>query len=56
MDRSYSNVALVGALRWAGHRLLVEYDHRRNPLGRARDGRPTTLADDALTVRAEVSF
>jgi hypothetical protein len=37
-------------------RLLAQYDHRQNALGRDASGRPTTLADDSLTLRAEVRF
>lgn len=37
-------------------RLLVQYDHRENPLGRDRRGKPTTLAMDALTLRAQMEF
>jgi hypothetical protein len=35
---------------------LFEYDHNTNPLGLTAGGIPTTLADDALTIRGEVSF
>ncbi|WP_394822525.1 hypothetical protein [Pendulispora albinea] len=37
-------------------RCIVQYDHRTNALGRAASGAPTTLADDSLTVRGEVTF
>jgi hypothetical protein len=37
-------------------RLIAEYDHNTNALGRDAQGVPTTLADDAVIVRAEVSF
>jgi hypothetical protein len=37
-------------------RLLAEYQHNTNPLGRDAQGNPTTLADDAVIFRAEVSF
>jgi hypothetical protein len=39
-----------------GARFLVQYDHRRNALGRGFSGLPTTLADDSLTLRGEVAF
>jgi Phosphate-selective porin O and P len=56
-DSTYSTVAIAGAVEWPGYgRLVIEYDHNTNPLGRTRDGRPTTLADDALTLRAQVQF
>ncbi|MDF2698075.1 MAG: phosphate-selective porin [Labilithrix sp.] len=37
-------------------RLVAQYDHRTNALGRDASGRPTTLADDSFTLRAEVRF
>ena len=56
-DASYSTFAVAAALRYPGYaRLIVEYDHNTNALGRLTDGSPTTLASDALTVRAEVKF
>jgi hypothetical protein len=37
-------------------RLVLQYDHNGNTLGRDPSGAPTTLADDTFTARAEVSF
>jgi hypothetical protein len=37
-------------------RFMAEYDHRENALGRDVSGRPTTLADDGFTLRAEMRF
>lgn len=37
-------------------RVMVEYDHNTNALARTTSGAPTTLPDDALTVRGEVVF
>jgi hypothetical protein len=37
-------------------RLLVQYDHERNPFGRNDAGMPTTRAADRVTVRAQVGF
>ena len=37
-------------------RLIAQYDHRTNNQGRDAAGRPTTLADDSFTLRAEVRF
>lgn len=37
-------------------RLLVEYEHQRNSLGRDAQGRPAQLDNDTLRVRAEVVF
>jgi hypothetical protein len=55
-DRTYATFALMAMLRYEQARLLLEYDHNRNPLGLGANGAPTTLADDALTVRAQVVF
>ena len=55
-DRTYSTVALMGMLRYHEARLLLEYDINRNPLGIAANGSPTTLASNALTLRAQVVF
>lgn len=37
-------------------RLLVEYEHQRNSLGRNDQGRPAQLDNDTVRVRAEVVF
>lgn len=37
-------------------RLLVEYEHQRNSLGRSATGRPEQLPNDTLRVRSEVAF
>jgi hypothetical protein len=37
-------------------RLIVEYDHRENSLGRSRKGTPTTLAMDSVTLRLQVEL
>jgi hypothetical protein len=55
-DASYSTLGLVAALRAPFGRLIVEYDINRNHLGRDAAGLPTTLADNAFTLRGEVRF
>jgi hypothetical protein len=35
---------------------MIEYDINRNPLGIGANGSPTTLADNALTLRAQLVF
>jgi hypothetical protein len=55
-SRVYSTVAVTGAARLPPGRLLFEYDHNTNMLGRTAGGLPTTLADDAFTLRGEVTF
>jgi len=37
-------------------RLVAQYDHRQNKLGRDAAGRPASLDDDAFTLRAEARF
>jgi hypothetical protein len=56
VNRTYSTVALMGMLRYGQDRLLLEYDINRNPLGVGANGAPTTLADNALTLRAQLVF
>ncbi len=56
VDRTYSTLALMAMLRYEGARLLLEYDINRNPLGIGANGAPTTLADNALTLRGQVVF
>jgi hypothetical protein len=56
VDRTYSTLALMGMLRYGPQRLLLEYDVNTNPLGISTSGAPATLADDALTVRAQLVF
>jgi hypothetical protein len=57
IDRSYSTMALMAMARYHDSaRLLLEYDINRNPLGVAADGSPTTLADNTLTLRAQLVY
>jgi hypothetical protein len=56
IDRSYTTLALMGMLRYEGSRLLLEYDLNTNPLGVSASGAPTTLADNALTLRGQLVF
>jgi hypothetical protein len=56
VDRSYGTLAIMGMLRYGNQRLLLEYDVSSNPLGLSPDGSPTTLADNAVTLRAQAVF
>lgn len=56
VDRAYTRLAYLASVRWAPARFSVEYDHVGNALGRDVRGAPTTLRDDALTLRGEVMF
>jgi hypothetical protein len=54
LDRTYATSSLV--LGWSAGRygrVFIEYDHKRNALGRDEAGLPTTLEDDALTIRVQ---
>jgi hypothetical protein len=56
MDRSYSTLALLAMLRYQSARLSFEYDRNGNALGRDASGAPTTLKNDAFTMRGQVAF
>jgi hypothetical protein len=53
---AYDMWAFAAAIRTAGARLVAEFDLNRNHNGRDSAGMPTNLADNAFTLRAEVSF
>jgi hypothetical protein len=56
-DPSFSTVAVAAAARLPGYgRLIAEYDHNQNANGRNANGSPTTLLNDAFTIRAEATF
>jgi hypothetical protein len=52
----FSTLGVMAAARWNTTRFIVEYDHERNPFGRADDGTPTTRSADRVTLRAQVGF
>jgi hypothetical protein len=57
VDASFQTLSVFAA--WCtvrSLRLTVQYDHRRNPLGREPSGAPTTLASDTLIARAQLVF
>ncbi len=55
-DASFGTLGVMGLARVNGARFIVQYDHNTNALGRTVAGLPTTLADDTLTLRGEVTF
>lgn len=55
-DASVSTWSFSATGRIKMARLVAQFDHRQNTLGRDTSGRPTTLADDSFTLRAEVRF
>jgi hypothetical protein len=56
VDQTFSTLSVAGALRGSHGRLILEYDHNTNHSGRTASGVPTNLADDAVTLRAEVQL
>lgn len=55
-DTTMSTWSFSATARMRFARLVAQYDHRQNTFGRDAPGRPTTLADDSFTLRAEVRF
>lgn len=55
-DSTYSTVAVTAAFRWSPLRVIAEYQHNQNALGRSASGLPTTLGDDLFALRGEVKF
>jgi hypothetical protein len=56
-DSVYSTLAIAGAIQYPPWgRLVLEYDHNTNPLGRTKTGAVTTLPDDAFILRGQVAF
>jgi hypothetical protein len=56
-NSAYSTLAATAAVQyWPWGRLIIEYDHNTNPLGRTIAGAVTTLPDDALILRGQVAF
>jgi hypothetical protein len=53
---TFTTLAMMGMLRYKAGRLVLEYDKNTNPLGRDPNGAPTTLKDDTVTLRGQVTF
>jgi hypothetical protein len=56
IDKVFSTVSVMASGHLQTSRLLVQYDHERNPFGRNDAGMPTTRAADRVTLRAQVGF
>jgi hypothetical protein len=56
IHKVFSTLSVMATGRWKDARVLVQYDHERNPFGRGDDGMPRTRAADRVTVRAQVGF
>lgn len=55
-DPTMTTTSFTVAARARLARLMAQYDHRTNALGRDASGAPAKLADDSLTLRGEVQF
>jgi hypothetical protein len=56
-DLSFSTLAVTAAFVYRPVlRIIAEYDHNTNALGRDATGAPANLASDAFIMRGEVSF
>jgi hypothetical protein len=56
-DQTFTTLAVTGAFFFRPVlRVLFEYDHNTNMLGRDAQGNPAGLRDDAFIARAEVAF
>ena len=56
VHETFETWAIMAAARFTGLRLIVEYDHNTNPLGRDDTGMPTTQRADRVTLRGQVEF
>jgi len=57
VDATFSMLAVAASWEAAQNsRLVLQYEHNTNPLGRSAAGTPTTLRSDALTLRGQVAF
>jgi hypothetical protein len=55
-DARYSTWSFAASLRLPPLRVMAQYDHQQNALGRGPNGEPASLDDDGLTLRAELVF
>jgi hypothetical protein len=54
INPTWSTWTVVAGLTRDPLRLLLGYEHERNPLGRGDDGRPTTRTADRMTLRGQI--
>jgi len=52
----FSTLAVMASVRWTTTRVMIQYDHNRNPLGRNDAGAPSTVSADEITLRAQAGF
>jgi hypothetical protein len=57
VDATFTAWTATGAWRWRDlDRIVFEYQHFTNPLGRTPSGTPTTLGGDTLAVRGQLAW
>jgi len=56
VHRVYTTWAFMAAAVHGSARLMIEYDHARNPFGLATNGEPITIGDDRLVVRVQAEL
>ena len=56
VHKEFSTLGIMASARWSTARFILQYDHQRNPFGRADDGSPITRSADRVTLRAQVGF
>lgn len=56
VDQVFSTWSVMVSGRWRDARVLVQFDHERNPFGRGDNGMPTTRSADRVSLRAQVGF
>jgi hypothetical protein len=52
----FSTLAVMASMRWTNTRVMLQYEHNRNPLGRDDAGMPSTVSADQVTLRAQAGF
>ena len=57
VDAHYATWTATAAWRWTElDRIVVEYQHLTNPLGRTAAGVPTTLGGETVVVRGQLAW
>ena len=57
VDARFRTWTVTAAWRWRPlDRVVIEYQHARNPLGRTAAGAPTTLGGDTLALRGQLAW
>ncbi|MFO0675097.1 MAG: hypothetical protein U0169_01055 [Polyangiaceae bacterium] len=56
VDRTHTTTSVLAAVRYEKAKLVGQFDHSDNHLGRGTNGLPARLADDTFTLRVHVGF